>query len=74
MPTTIPVPQQWVESVSRLKFPATTDRRIQYLMDRNNDGLLTADEKLEFEALVVLSEELTLVRAVALKLLKTEAA
>ena len=45
------------------------DRRLQELMDRSNDGLLNEGEREEFEALVELSEELSLVRAGALQIL-----
>jgi hypothetical protein len=38
-------------------------------MDRNNEGLLTETEHAELEALVELSERLSLVRAGALHLL-----
>ncbi|MEM7013548.1 MAG: hypothetical protein AAF585_18910 [Verrucomicrobiota bacterium] len=63
-----------MKSVSQLKFPATTDQRLQLLMDRNTEGQLNADERLELEALVEMSEELSLVRAEALRLLDEEAA
>ncbi len=38
-------------------------------MDRNNDGLLLEPEKEELEALVELSEQLSLVRGEALQIL-----
>lgn len=38
-------------------------------MDRNNDGALTAKEREELEALVEWSEEISLIRAKALRLL-----
>lgn len=69
MPSTIPAPETWVKSVSQLKFPATTDQRLQLLMDRNNEGQLNSDERLDLEALVDMSEEISLVRAEALRLL-----
>ena len=59
----------WVESVSELKLPPGSDRRLQELMDRNNPGRLTEDEREDLESLVELSEELALVRAEALHLL-----
>lgn len=74
MPDTIPAPADWIASVSELKFPASTDQRLQLLMDRNNEGKLNPEEKTELEALVDLSEELSLVRAQALKLLTRSAA
>lgn len=46
-----------------------TDKQLQSLMDRNNDGLLQPAEKEELEALAALSEEISLLRAQALQLL-----
>ncbi|MFT5464932.1 MAG: hypothetical protein ACI8UO_000018 [Verrucomicrobiales bacterium] len=74
MPSTISAPKSWVQSVSRLCFPTKTDQRLQQLMDRNNEGQLTPGERTELEALVEMSEELSLVRAEALRLLDHEAA
>jgi hypothetical protein len=68
MPT-IAAPLDWVESVSELKLPPKTDHRLQELMDRNTEGQLTAEERADLESLVELSEELSLVRAEALRLL-----
>lgn len=65
----IPAPSEWVESVSRLKLPPPADRRLQDLMDRNNEGQLTAVERVEMESLVEMSETLSLVRAEAFRLL-----
>lgn len=67
--TTIPAPPDWVESVSQLKLPDRADRRLQLLMDRNNEGRLTESEREELESLVDMSESLALVRAEALRLL-----
>lgn len=72
--TTISVPQDWVESVTALKFPESTDRRLQELMDLNNEGRLNPTEQFELEALVEMSEELSLVRAQALRLLERDPA
>jgi hypothetical protein len=58
-----------LESVAELRFPPHTDRRLQDLMARNNNGTLTATERAELEALVELSETLAPVRARALHLL-----
>lgn len=65
----ISAPADWVESVSELRLPARTDRRLQDLMDRNTEGELTPGERAELESLVELSETLSLVRAEALHLL-----
>jgi hypothetical protein len=67
--TAITAPSDWVEEVSRLKLPPKSDRRLQQLMDRNNDGSLTEEELAEMESLVEMSEALSLVRARALGLL-----
>lgn len=65
----ISAPVDWVESVSELRLPAKTDRRLQELMDRNTEGRLTDEERADLESLVELSETLALVRAEALHLL-----
>ena len=67
--STISASPEWVESVSQLRLPERTDRRLQELMDRNNEGQLTETERDEFESLVEMSESLSLVRAEALRLL-----
>lgn len=58
-----------VEAVAALKLPPRTDQRLQILMDRNTEGSLGNDEKTELEALVELSEMMSLVRAQALHVL-----
>ena len=67
--TTIDAPLQWVETVASLKLPDQADRQLQYLMDRNNEGKLTEQERADLAALAELSERLSLVRAEALYLL-----
>ena len=67
--TTIPAPTEWVEAVGELRFPERTERRMQVLMDRNNEGLLTEAERADLESLVELSERISLVRAEAIHLL-----
>ena len=42
-------------------------------MDKNTEGVLSVDELRELKALVEMSEELSLVRAEALQLLKGDA-
>ena len=69
MSSTIAAPVNWVEAVGNLHFPSKADRRLQELMDRNNEGLLGPSEREELEALVELSEELSLVRGEALQIL-----
>jgi hypothetical protein len=69
MSVTVEAPSEWVESIGELRLPSKADFRLQYLMDRNNEGALNAAEREELEALVELSERLSLVRAGALQLL-----
>ena len=69
MSTTIEAPQEWVESVGKLRLPPKADAHLQKLMDKNNEGLLTDAERSDLESLVELSERLSLVRAEALHLL-----
>ena len=69
MSAVVQAPVDLIEAVAALRFPPQTDGMLQQLMDRNNRGALTADEKSKLEALVELSECLSLVRGRALKLL-----
>src|SRR3954470_4452234 len=54
--TVISAPIDWVELVSKLRLPPRSDRRLQDLMDRNNDGRLSPGEREELESLVEVSE------------------
>ena len=69
MPASIPAPAEWIESIGQLRLPSKTDRHLQQLMDRNTEGQLSSAEREELEALVELSERISLVRAEALHLL-----
>ena len=69
MPAVISAPLDMVEAVAALRLPSRADRRLQDLMDRNNEGPLTPGERDELEALVELSETIAVVRAKALHLL-----
>lgn len=69
MSATLSAPIDWVQTVGELRLPPTADRRLQELMDRNNDGQLTEGERRELESLVDVSQQLSLVRATALHLL-----
>ena len=66
---TIAAPRAWIESLGKLRLPPKTDHRLQNLMDRHNEGLLTEVEISDLESLVELSEQLSLMRAEALMLL-----
>lgn len=69
MTATITAPASWIEYISDFHFPEETDRHLQKLMDRNNEGLLLPSEKEELSALAALSEDISLLRAQALQLL-----
>ncbi|QEH35397.1 hypothetical protein OJF2_39490 [Aquisphaera giovannonii] len=69
MATVMQAPREMVEAVADLRLPPKADRRLQSLMDRNSDGVLTAEERDELEALVELSESIALLRAQALRAL-----
>jgi hypothetical protein len=62
----IPMPSDFVESLSRLRFPPESDSRLQELMTRNTEGALSPQEHHELQSLVELSEMLSLIRAKAL--------
>jgi hypothetical protein len=70
MSAVIQAPVEMMEAVAALRLPAKADRRLQDLMDRNNEGSLSTDEKAQLEVLVELSERLSLVRAQALQVLR----
>jgi hypothetical protein len=69
MDATVSAPLEWVEAVSDLRLPPRANERLQHLMDRNTEGLLSDSERAELETLVELSEQLALVRAQALHVL-----
>ena len=69
MSGSIEVPAEWVKAVGAFRFPEETDRRLRWLMDQNNDGALTAEQREELASLAELSEELSLLRGEALSLL-----
>ena len=65
----VSAPLNWVEFISALKLPPKSDQRLQILMDRNNEGTLSDDERGELESLVEMSQTLSFARAQALHLL-----
>ena len=69
MATVVEAPLRMVEAVAALRLPAKADQRLQILMDRNTEGTLGSEEKEELEALVELSQTISLVRAEALHVL-----
>jgi hypothetical protein len=67
--TTVQAPLELVEAIADLRLPPKTDQRLQQLMDRNTNGLLSESEREDLEALVEMSERIALVRAQALHVL-----
>ena len=61
------LPRELAEAAAELRFPSVTDHRLQALMDRNNDGKLSQDERDELESLAAVSESIALLRAKALR-------
>lgn len=57
------------EAVACLRLSPKADRRLQELMDRNNNGQLTETERVDLEALAEMSESISLLRAKAFLLL-----
>lgn len=66
-------PLELAETVAALRLTPKADQRLQELMDRNSNGLLTETERADLEALVEMSENLSLLRAKALLVLGRKA-
>jgi hypothetical protein len=62
-------PLELAEEVAGLRLSPKADRRLQELMNRNNNGQLTETERVDLEALAEMSENISLLRAKALLLL-----
>jgi hypothetical protein len=63
--TAIQDPIELAEAVAALRLTPKANQRLQELMDRNTNGLLTNTERAELEALVEMSESISLLRAKA---------
>lgn len=62
-PTTVQVLLSLPSHLAKLDFPEALDRRLHSLLDKQDQGeRLTEDEQVEAEALVELSQVLTLLR------------
>jgi hypothetical protein len=69
MAAVVQVPVGLLETVAGLRLPPAIDRRLQDLMRRSAEGLLTPAERDELAALAELSETIALPRAQARDLL-----
>lgn len=63
------IPKDLLEAVAQLRLPAKTDQRLQELMDRNTNGRLSQAERDELEAMAEWSENISLIRARAMRVL-----
>lgn len=61
--------RELAEEVAALRLPSPTDQRLQHLMDRNNDGMLSPSERQELESLAAMSETISILRANAIRVL-----
>lgn len=66
---TVEAPIELITSIADLQFPQKIDTHLQTLMDRNTEGRLSESDRVELEALVELSETVSLLRAQALRAL-----
>jgi len=69
MGAVVEAPLELMEAIATLHLPAKADQRLQVLMDRNTNGMLTPAERAEMETLVEWSETIAPVRAQALHVL-----
>ncbi len=51
-------PWEWIESITMLRLPEHADKRLQELMDRNNEGQLADEERADLTALAELCDRL----------------
>lgn len=72
MAEVIEVPVDFVQDVAQLRLPPPFDRQMQFLMDLNTDGELTADALDQLSSLVEWSESVSLLRARAMHLLREQ--
>lgn len=71
MGAVVTVPRAALESLESFYFPPQLDKRLQELMDRNNEGLLNELERGELAGLAELSERMALHRAQVHQLLQS---
>ncbi len=62
MSRTVEIPLELLEEVAHLEFPPTAQQTLARLMDKNNEGKLSEEERKELQALVDLNERVSLVK------------
>lgn len=65
MGQTVEIPIQFLEEMANFQFSASTQERLDWLMDKNNEGLLERDEREALRALVDLNERISLLKGQA---------
>ena len=71
MGQTVEIPVQFLVEMAGIEFPASTQEKLDRLMDKNNEGLLSAEEREELKALVDINERVSLIKGRAKLFLKT---
>jgi len=71
MEQTIEIPVQFLMEMARFELPASTQEKLDRLMDKNNEGLLSDEEREELKALVEINERVSLLKGRAKLFLKT---
>jgi hypothetical protein len=67
----IQTPREYILELADLEMPPSTQARLQALMDLNNEGELSEEERADLRALVDLSERIALIRGRARVLLQS---
>ena len=67
----IQAPSEYILELADLELPASTQAKLQTLMERNNEGALPEAERAELQALVDLCERIALIRGRARTLLRS---
>ncbi len=62
MSRTVEIPLELLEEVAQFEFPSTTQEALERLMDKNNEGQLSEEERRGLQALVDLNEKVALLR------------
>lgn len=69
MSRTVEIPLDLLEEFAQLEFPLSTQEALSRLMDKNNEGQLTPEEREELKALVELNERVSVLKGRARLLL-----
>ena len=62
MSRTVEIPLDLLEEVAQLEFPSSMQKALARLMDKNNEGLLSEEEREELQAWVDLNELVSLLK------------